>query len=300
MKTNTPICILLAVGFSLVGLLSARSSAATVLSFGPSNSYVTADTTFARSATRTGSGPWTYLNAFSDTAALSPASDYSGPAFYGGYALTTSSVQGSNLAGAVLNNWSFLGSNDALRIYANISTGWSGSTLGFASVVLFKQSDFASPYNTGNFALDGLSVTYRASGAAGAFTPTGRWVVQVGSVYYLSEATITSAYNTTSTVAISGTTLSSTKWAVYDPSSNLFLDAGSTYATLDLSQVTAVGVYFEDASYLGTSDTSAALLAISAFSASGAVPEPSALTLVWSSALLLYFFFHKKRLERCS
>jgi len=287
-KTKASPGLLLATGAVAACISLSSAPAATVFSFGPSTDYVTSDTNYSRSATRTGSGPWTYLNAFSSSAALSPSSGYAGPTFYGGYTLTSSSVQGSSLTGAVLNNWSLIGGNDALRVYASVSSGWSGSTLGFASAYLFKQSDFAAPYNTGNFALDGLSVTYRASGAGGAFVPTGRWLVEVNNVYYLSEATISSAYNTTSTVSISSATLSATKWTVYDPSASLFLSSTATYSALDLSHVTAVGVYFEKDAYVGTSDTSAALLAISAFSASGAVvPEPSTAGLIVPGMLVV-------------
>lgn len=275
---------LLAALAALSGLSSAAVWADQVLAFGPATDHVTADTAFATSATRTGAGPYTYLNAFDDTQALSPASGYSGPVFYGGYTMTSSTVQGSSLAGAVLNNWSLIGGNDALRIYANVSSGWDGSTLGFSSVYIFKQADFSAPYGTGDFSLDGLSVTYRASGAGGAFLPTGRWVVQVDGAYYVSQATITATYNTVSTISLSGSALSSTLWAAYNPSSSLNFDQSVSFSSLDLSQVTAVGVYFEHDSYLGTSDASAALLAISAFSATGTVspiPEPS------SAALLL-------------
>jgi len=298
MKTNF-IKFLLAAGVALTGILPSHASAANIFNFGPSTSYVTNNTAFSRSANKTGSGPWTYLNPFSDISALSPESDYSGPVFYGGYTMTSSSVQGSSLEGTVLNNWSLIGNNDALRIYANLTTGWNNSTLGFASAYLFKQSDFAEPYNTGNFALDGLSVTYRASGASGAFTPTGRWIVQVDGAYYLSQATITSQYNTISTVSLSGAALTSTTWAAYNPSSNLFFEDDATFSPLDLSKVTAVGIYFEMNSYLGTSDNSAALLAISAFSASGTViPEPAVATLFLPGSLVGCLLLRRMRSSR--
>lgn len=270
----------------LLAFSALTASADTVLSFGPTQGYVTGATTFASQAVRTGTspGPYEYLNAFSGTQALSPSSGYSGPVFYGGHRFSSSSVQGSTLLGVVVDNSSTNGGNDALRIYANVSSGWAGSTLGFSSVYLFKQADFAAPYNTGDFALDGLSVTYRASGAGGAFLPTGRWLVQVEGAYYVSQATITGSYNTTTTVSLSGTSLGSTLWAAYNPSSSLDFNQSVTFSALNLSKVSAVGVYFEQDSYAGTSDASAALLGISAFSATGAVssiPEPSiaALTL---------------------
>ncbi|AHF91632.1 hypothetical protein OPIT5_16855 [Opitutaceae bacterium TAV5] len=285
MKTRHSVPLLAIAATGILGLAALPASADTVFSFGPTTSYVDADTTFARTATRTGvsPGPYTYLNAFSDTNPLSPSSGYSGPVFYGGYAFTSSSVQGSTPAGTILNNWSLLGSNDVLRIYANVSTGWAGSTLGFASVYLFKQADFAAPWNTGSFNPDGFSVTYRASGADGAFVPTGRWLVQVGASYYVSEATITAAHNTISTVSLSGAALGSTRWAAYDPATSLNFDQSTaSFTAIELTAVTAVGLYFEQDAYLGTSATSGGLLALSAFSVTGTVtpiPEPSTLAL---------------------
>lgn len=294
MKTHTSIQHILTFAVVLIGC-QASTLASVVFNFGPSTNYVESDTNFSRNATRSGSGPWTYLNAFSDTNALSPASAYTGPKFYGGYTLTSSSVQGSSLAGAILNNWSLVGNVDALRIYANISTGWAESELNFASVYLFKQEDFDSPFSSGDFKLEGLSVRYRASGADGAFLPDGRWLVEVEGQYYLSQATIAAAYNTTTTVAIGEEALNATQWALYNPSSSLFF-SGVGFSSLDLSKVTAVGVYFEQTSYIGTSNTSAALLAISEFSASGTViPEPSSAVLAAWGMLMGAALLGKRR-----
>ncbi|RRJ97474.1 PEP-CTERM sorting domain-containing protein [Opitutaceae bacterium TAV4] len=279
--------------FVLTGLIGATgfatlpASADPVFSFGPTQSYVEADTEFARNSTLTGDspGPYTYLNAFSDTNPLSPTSGYSGPVFYGGYIFTSSSVQGSNPTRLVVNNSSTINNNDALRIYAYRGSGWAGSTLGFASVYLFKQADFVAPYNTGTFSPDGFSVTYRASGPDSAFVPTGRWVVQIGDTYYVSQATITAAYNTVSTVSLSGTAFSSTQWAAYNPTTSLnFNQSAAVFSPLDLSSVTGVGIYFEQDAYLGTAATSGGLLAISAFSVTGTVtpvPEPATLALLF-------------------
>lgn len=255
---------------ALIGASSFHALADSTFGFGPSDDYVTESIDFSRPAMRQGmsQGPWTYLSAFSDTEPLSPESEYRGPKFYGGYTLTSSDVKGSILAGTVLSKWPNIGNIDALRIYAALGSGWDSSVLSFAAVYVFKTVDSEANAQDGKIFLKSLSVRYRASGADGAFLPTGRWMVKIDGVYYLSDAKINSAYNTISTVTLSEAGLHSVKWTVYNPASSLFFKEGK-FSTLDLSRVTAAGIHFEQTSYQGTSDTSAALLAISEFSASG-------------------------------
>lgn len=279
-------CITAALAFAVLAITSAVS-ADTVFNFGPATDYVTADQPLARNPTATGTGatgdPYAYTVAFSDTNALSPTTDYTGPRFFGGYTFTSSSVQGRAPAGRVLSDWSLIGTKDAIRIYADAGSdnNWNGSTLGFASVFIFKQADFSTGYATGDLSLDGFSVTYRASsGNGGTFIPTGRWLVQIGNTCYLSDTTITANYNLTTTASLTGAALSATQWAAYNPATSINFDQTSaSFTALELSQVTAIGIYFEQDSYAATTgDRSGGLLAISTFSATGSIvpiPEPS-------------------------
>jgi hypothetical protein len=293
----------IATGLALLAAASHAAAAAdspTIFAFGPATDYVTADKPLGRNpAAVTGSGeendPYVHTISFDDAAALGPASDYTGPQFYGGYTFTSSSVQGKAPAGRVLNNWSLIGNNDAIRIYADAGDGnnWNGSTLGFAAAFIFKQADFIAGKTTGNFAPDGFSVTWRASsGANGNLVPAGRWIVQVDGNYYLSEATITAAgYNITATASLTGSELTNTKWAAYNPAASLNFDQdAASFTALELTAVTAIGVYFEHDSYAATAnDRSGGLLALSTFAATGAItaiPEPGAMAALAGLATL--------------
>jgi hypothetical protein len=290
-KTLISACVL------LPAFTATQSFADTVLAFGPSSDYVTETNNDIPQATRTGTGPYEYLLDYSSTTPFSPASNYSGPTFYGGYMLTSTTVQGSSFQASMINNWSLGGGNDTFRLYANLTGGWEGSTLSFASLFVFKQADFISGYTSGSYSPDAFSITYRATGANGAFTPQGRWLVQIDGTFYLSEATIeTTASN--NSASISGATLSSTKWATYDPTSSLNFNQNiASFSDLDLSNVTAVGVYFEEDSYAGSAaDTSAALLGLTSYSAGGTViPEASQMSLFLAFGALMTLLTQRKR-----
>ncbi|WP_043589527.1 PEP-CTERM domain protein [Geminisphaera colitermitum] len=309
MKTHkhivTTATLAIVTGFAALATTPANAAATTVFSFGPATDYVTADQPLAHNpnTTATGSGtagnPYTYTVAFNNTSALSPASatDYAGPVFYGGYTFTSSSIANKAPTTRLINNWANMGGNDTIRIYADAGTSndWNNSTLSFASVYIFKQANFTAGNTTGDMALEGLSLTYRAYGAedgvTSAFAPTGRWLVQVGDTYYLSKTTITTSTKAAATVSLSGAELSGTQWAVYAPGTSLnFNQTAASFTTLELNKVTAVGIYFEQDNYTGTTDRNAALLAISAFSATGTtntIPEPTTYAMWIASALAL-------------
>lgn len=259
-------------------------NAATLISYGPSNSYVSADETYARTATMTGSGPYVDENAFSDSSALSPSSNYTGPAFYGGYVFTSSDIPSGFTREQIRNDYTGLNNDDSMFLQTFRAEGWATGTFSFAAVYLFKQEDFNAPYNDGSITLDGLSLTYyeNTSGSpTDRFDPTGRWLVQIADIYYLSEATITGTPGAANTITINESELNATQWAVYDPSTSLFFDAGSaSFDTISLSGVTSVGVYFDDDDFNGI-DTGVAVVSfgVSEFEATG-IPEPTSATML--------------------
>ncbi|WP_309397120.1 hypothetical protein [Cerasicoccus maritimus] len=269
------------------------SQAATVFEFGPSASYVDSDTSFERTASESGSGPYIFENAFSDTTALSPSSGYSGPKVYGGYIFTSSDIDSGFSNQAVRNNYSNLGSNDTLWLQTFRSLGWGSGTFSFAAVYLFKQEEFNAGFETGNVGVDGFSISFyqNSSGSpADKFSPVGRWMVEIDGVYYLSEATISGGNGVGNTISISGSELSSTQWAVYSPESSILFDAGSaTFETISLSGVTAVGVNFSDDSFTGdASGSSVVSFGVSEFSVTGTtIPEANSFMLILPAVFLV-------------
>lgn len=270
-------------------------NAATVLDFAASQTHVVADTSFARVASGSGSGPYTSLNAFSDTAPLSPASGYTGPAFYGGYSLVSTAFEAGFTRQQIRNNYTDTAGNDAIFIQAVRTEGWAGTTLSFASVFIFKQSDFSEPFQSGEIGVTGFNVTYYNGSTSGSesdrFYAMGRWLVSVGAQYYLSESVIDNGRGL-HTASLSGEDLAGMNWALYNPETSVAFDAGAaSFQPLTLSGVTAVGVYFEDPDFVGQPSASANAMAlgISSFSVEGSViPEPSqgALILFGGGALL--------------
>ncbi len=259
--------------------LGAYSQGAVLVDFGPSDSYVSGDVNYARTATESGSGPYTDETAFSDTAALSPSSGYSGPTFYGGYRFDSTEIQSGFNNQKIRNNYSQMDGNDTLFLQTFRTDGWGEGTFSFAMVYVFKQADFNAPYSAGSIKLNGMSTTFyqNTSGSpTDEFSPTGRWLIQIDNTYYLSQATIDSPGGSSVTVSINESELTSTLWAVYDPTTSLLFDAGSaSFESVALSDITSVGVYFGDDSFTGTSNPNSSVVSIgvSEFSASG-IPEP--------------------------
>lgn len=275
MLTNsTPSLLKSLATVALLGLATESLRADVLIGYdGSANGYTSSTgLNFARTASfSSGDGtpgnPYTYTNAFSDTVALSPSSDYSGPTFYGGYFLSSTTLQGGFSRQQIRES----GGSELIYLQAYRADGWAGSTLAHGGVFIFKQADFNSGFQSGAVALDGLSVKFSSFGSA-----TGRFTVQVGGDYYVSQSTV--SVTSTSVQSLSGTALTSELWAAYDPSTNLVFDVGvASFATLDLSSVTAVGLYFHRDNLAGGSGATPYGFGIESFQATGtaAIPEPA-------------------------
>lgn len=270
---------LFSVGLALTGFAHAD----VLVNYGPSADYVTANVTFSRTATRTlNAGTYTYLNSFSDTSALSPASSYTGPAFYGGYSYV---VNGASAAPSALSQQSIYNNERSNNTYDDISlqsyynTGWAGTTMSLASVFVFKLSSPSSVTDLSTFVSSNTANTFR-TGA------TWRWVIQTGGSYYVSQSTFNAGGSYTP-YQFTLTGLSGAMWAVYTPSDSLNFDqSAATYATVDTTNVTAVGLYLENDSWAGDSAAIGFDVAIQSFTATG-VPEPKSSALLWIGGLLL-------------
>lgn len=279
--------------------LSWNARATVLFSTGPSTTWVSSNAAYQRTAAASGSGPYTYTNAFSDTTALTPSSGYSGPTVYGGYSFTSSTIN-SGFSAQYVRNAAFTGSYDYLWLQTQQTGGWDGSELSMHGTYLFKQSDFGSGYTTGILNISNISVTmigYGSADSAGnSYDATGRFMVQIGGVYYVTESTFSLTGNAVTTFSLNS--LSSQRWAVYDPSSSLDFDqSAATYGTLTLTGVTEVGVYFEDDSWTGTSSSTSAFgLGLSSIIVEGSVvPEPSTMAMATTGMGALALLYARRR-----
>lgn len=245
-----------------------------VLDYGPSDAYVSEPINFNRTTSSAGTAPYTFTNAFSDTNPLSPTANYNGPTFHGGYQFTSTTIQ-KNISRQRVDNDTNPTDVDQILLQGHNSEGWAGTTMSLHGTYVFKQADFNPGYKSGAISLDGLSVEYTGYGSDDLVL-TGRFVVEKDDQYYVSQSTI-DLLKWTGSYDISGTTLASEQWAIYNPESSLDFDASSAvFNSLNLEQITAIGLYFEDDEWEGGVSQTAFSLGISSFEASGTmIPEPS-------------------------
>lgn len=241
------------------------ATAATLVSWGPSTDYVTAN----QATSRTSAGG---VISFNMDTALSPSSGYTGGAFYGGASATTSLNGGFSV---VNNNATNGGGNDAVLF------GRTGATIGdqVTGAFMWKQSDFLSN-TTGSVTLESLSFTGRVNGVASV--SESRWIIQQGDSYMISG----SLALTTSITSYSATDLSALTWYDYTPDSGLSSMSGVAIAEPTFTGVTAAGLYLTATRGTSVGDL---YLAFSAFGATGSlstVPEPSAVAALAGMAVL--------------
>ena len=130
-----------------------------------------------------------------------------------------------------------VGGANRLAINANVGSGGSRST----GVVFWDKNDFLA----GN--TDSDEVRFDASGSLSMFIPNVtdatdyRWVIRNGDVFYVSNAKLSAD----TTNILSGT--DSVLWAEWDPSIDFTIipSSGYTTSTLDFTDVTAIGIYFD-------------------------------------------------------
>ncbi|WP_309385890.1 hypothetical protein [Cerasicoccus frondis] len=272
-------------------------SAATILEYNGADSYVDSDQSFARTATNSGSGPYVSDNPFSDSSQLSPSSDYTGPTFYGGYIYTSSAVEGYLSSRQQIRDYA---SGDQIFVQAYRGGGWADTTLSLHGIYIFNQADFNSGFESGSIALDGVSLSWTGyiNTVDASSTFDGRLAIQKDGSYYLSQTTIDLAQGSGS-FSISGSTLSNELWAVYDPSTSLDFDASSaSFNSLELTSITAVGLYYEEDGWGGSDAATTSFgLGIKTFEATGTViPEKSQVSVLFGIiSLVIAGAYHRQR-----
>lgn len=282
----------LALALGLASTATREGHAATIVSWG--GNYVSANQVFTDTTTASPNSYRTYTNAGQSYSTLknslqnlTPGSGYVAPSgktanFSGGF--MGSSGTGPAGIGGVNGTDSALSSRAVLDNGANdrISLSLSAPNPQIRGAITFSKADFLSDFSQETVGFD-LTSTLSFSGILGGVRPIGQWLVQDGSIWYISLSTITqSASNTVETHTLAD--LNNALWAVYTPTLSdtagaYFINAApaSGYAAHTFSDVQAVGIFFDSYGQPASPDGSSySRFALQTFSASAvAVPEPA-------------------------
>lgn len=208
--------------------------------------------------------------------ALSPAANYSGPAFYGIIQNNSSNGPAANISQTqVVNN----AAGDTITV------GWTSSSFTDKSVlglVYIKQSDFLS-YNTG-------TVTFDSTSSISIAKPTG-----AGNNYYVKAAVLangqwylssTSSANAQYSAGLTINNAATEMWGAYTATAASLSTLPSSYTTSgsSLTNITAVGYFFLANRTGGSTGNSSVAVSDITFSA---VPEPSTVLLFAIGGLFL-------------
>ncbi|AHF94553.1 hypothetical protein OPIT5_20355 [Opitutaceae bacterium TAV5] len=250
--------------FGAVLLSAPVLSAQTLVSWGPSAGYVTANQSGQRAA---GGG----VIPFDLDTPISPLSDdnYTGGTFYGG----VDGAPSLNTGFAVFNNRDYNEGNDALVFgrATGVEPGYKVS-----GVFLWKQEDFLVGPDGATDSVTVTSLSYAGLSLSGTATASeARFVLQQGSSYLISDNVV---LNNGFLATHSLTDLSSVNWHSYDPGVSITA-IGPQVSSPSFDGVTALGIYLTTTA----TDTDALNLVLAAFSASGvvsAIPEPSTVALL--------------------
>lgn len=143
------------------------------------------------------------------------------------------------------------------RSRAQNNTGWrfdvrSTNSASWTAVCLMyvKKADFYYEGNLRDVDITDSSI-FTATAENGFYYPSKdavvRCFVKQGNICYLSEEYQNFLYRSAGAETFVFSNLASTAWAEYDPESSLLMDESSAfYYTLDLTNVSAVGMYFRE------------------------------------------------------
>lgn len=271
--------ITLSIAVALAGApLGAMAAPVLVVDFGPSTTLVTGNTGMQRFGAGTLAAGTTTDRFrkvdYSESAAVSPASNYTGPTFYGGAELLeffpAPSSANPNFDDANIEN-----NATADRIHFRIQPGSGIQSASAAVLISFLQADgFTAAAQGDTVSFDGDSqVSFKLVDNAGYGV---RVFVKNNGSYYLSETAFTGT-NSGNAFTLSPTAVN---WASYDPTTALNFNQGAaTYGAVNFGDVEAVGFYFENDNQ---TSTTAQRFRLSQFTVEGnvgapVIPEPATL-----------------------
>ncbi|HOX36672.1 MAG TPA: PEP-CTERM sorting domain-containing protein [Candidatus Brocadiia bacterium] len=212
-----------------------------------------------------------------------------------GYAGTSATFSGGNVVGQ-LNTGAPTGWTNA-RIRQNgaadeIEFNRAASAISSQThaVVLWDKTNFLGIGPTTNMYIDATS-----SFSITIVTPVGsnwqgRWLVEEGGQLYLSQTTFDPG--TAGTYSLTFGAADDGNWALYNPAglAQNFNQAGATYSSQNFSNITAVGFYVDNDTFV----TTQLRTRVNDFSVTLQTPEPSSLAMLAFGAFGLALYRRKK------
>jgi|GEM_PF-5189253 len=275
-----------------LGILAAAAvgaNAVTIVDFGESNSYVSANVSLVSPSSPAGNFDFSSSN-------ISPASGYSGPTFWGGAIITAGNGTGTAATNwRIFDNDSNTGNFDAIQVQKNsIDTGSR-----YYMTFIFSST-------AGNFTIDNTSsstftLNARRNGGSTISSTTGlRWVLQdTANNYYISElndgtaAQFGSSYASGTTAVSQSSLVTGVSWFNYNPASGILGGIGSAIS----DQATFFGTtQFKSAGFwygAGRSTNGNIDMHFADFSLT-AVPEPTTWALLAGSLTTLMIFRRRR------
>jgi|GEM_PF-3295002 len=292
-RFSPPLAALLVAALSVAGAAHAQT---TIVDWGTSSTYVTADAVL--------NGYTTSGKAFDLTNEFNPQSGYSGPNFYGGASVvsTNGTGQWNATTGLLIKNnttaaQSGTAGNDAFRFYPT----WSGTTgdgqQKFYAAVAFPKSEFLNGGSSSTVSISGtesvnLSFFLASSGYQVANT-NFRVLIKNGSDWYVSN---TISYTAGTLKTVSSTFGSAfTGWSNYNTAS---LNSIGTAATPVFNDVQAIGYLWTLSSAVGNNNGTNGSAFVSDFTFNATltpIPEPSTYAALAGLAALCGVMIHRRR-----
>lgn len=264
------------------GVCAAHSAhAATIIDYnGDSLTLVDASTPFQSPAPAVASGTIN-TRAFGSG---QPLTGYTGVPFSVGYEATASAASVLTFSRQQIRDNSDGGTAYDRLTIQNFSTIANTTTLSFAAVVVFP---------TTTFSLETLTAIGDMNASNSSFNSVSRairWVVQTGGAYYINTVNLnnTTLGSTTGITQTRGSTLTDS-WIAYSPSTaiNANLSVGATALGSALDSVTAVGLYVENDSFVGSGALSSQMtFGLSDFRAATVIPEPGSAALLTGAMVI--------------
>lgn len=292
-RFSPPLAALLVAALSVAGAAHAQT---TIVDWGTSSTYVTADAVL--------NGYTTSGKAFDLTNEFNPQSGYSGPSFYGGASVvsTNGTGQWNATTGLLIKNnttaaQSGTAGNDAFRFYPT----WSGTTgdgqQKFYAAVAFPKSEFLNGGSSSTVSISGtesvnLSFFLASSGYQVANT-NFRVLIKNGSDWYVSN---TISYTAGTLKTVSSTFGSAfTGWSNYNTAS---LNSIGTAATPVFNDVQAIGYLWTLSSLNSAAGGTNGSAFVSDFTFNATltpIPEPSTYAALAGLAALCGVMIHRRR-----
>lgn len=183
----------------------------------------------------TGSGE-TRIVTFSDSSALSPASNYTGPAFFGGSSIQNIPTTGTGTFSAFSSTvQDQTPSPDRINLIGSVANSTTGSrTVQNAGMLYFKSGSTFDVTVNNQFSAN-LTLSFPTSTSSNA-----RWLVRDGSgALYVSNESF--AFNSLQNSA----NLTATTWALLNTGGTDFYQTYGSFGALSLTGLTGAGVYWD-------------------------------------------------------